>query len=169
MLSPAVLSQLQRPEERHGETMMFCDKMLRLHEHFYIPGPERQIFALVPQAYGGPMDLTPNLDRMSRDSVRFERAFTAQPVCAPAVVEAAAAVKRAGAKIVPMRDPTVLPKAIKNPAEMPKTGPTTMMLRKKPAVTSTAGMMRESEMRKNGNGESIRKREPSINATIPPI
>jgi hypothetical protein len=32
------------------------DKMLRLHEHFYIPGPERQIFALVPQAYGGPTD-----------------------------------------------------------------------------------------------------------------
>jgi WD40 repeat protein len=32
------------------------DKMLRMHEHFYIPGPERQIFALVPQAYGGPTD-----------------------------------------------------------------------------------------------------------------
>ena len=32
------------------------EKTLYLHEHFYIPGPERQIFALVPQAYGGPTD-----------------------------------------------------------------------------------------------------------------
>jgi len=35
-------------------------------------------------AYGGPMDLTPNLDRMAASSVRFDRAFTSQPVCAPA-------------------------------------------------------------------------------------
>ena len=35
-------------------------------------------------AYGGPMDLTPNLDRMCGSAVRFERAFTSQPVCAPA-------------------------------------------------------------------------------------
>lgn len=32
------------------------EKTLHLHEHSYIPGPERQIFALVPQAYGGPTD-----------------------------------------------------------------------------------------------------------------
>jgi WD40 repeat protein len=32
------------------------EKTLHLHEYFYIPGPERQIFALVPQAYGGPTD-----------------------------------------------------------------------------------------------------------------
>ncbi|RPI08722.1 MAG: arylsulfatase, partial [Acidobacteriales bacterium] len=35
-------------------------------------------------AYGGPMDLTPNLDRMTKSAVRFEHAFTSQPVCAPA-------------------------------------------------------------------------------------
>ncbi len=35
-------------------------------------------------AYGSPMGLTPNLDRMARNGVRFEHAFTSQPVCAPA-------------------------------------------------------------------------------------
>lgn len=35
-------------------------------------------------AYGSPMDLTPNLDRMAGSAVRFGRAFTSQPVCAPA-------------------------------------------------------------------------------------
>jgi arylsulfatase A-like enzyme len=30
------------------------------------------------------MDLTPNLDRMAKSAVRFEHAFTSQPVCAPA-------------------------------------------------------------------------------------
>lgn len=35
-------------------------------------------------AYGCPIDLTPNLDAMARRGVRFGRAFTCQPVCAPA-------------------------------------------------------------------------------------
>ena len=35
-------------------------------------------------AYGSPLDLTPNLDRLAARSVRFERAFTCQPVCGPA-------------------------------------------------------------------------------------
>lgn len=35
-------------------------------------------------AYGNPMGLTLNLDRMAARGVRFERAFTCQPVCAPA-------------------------------------------------------------------------------------
>ena len=34
--------------------------------------------------YGQPLNVTPNLDRMARDGVRFERAFTCQPVCGPA-------------------------------------------------------------------------------------
>lgn len=36
--------------------------------------------------YGSPIfpGLTPNLDRMAREGVRFERAFTPQPVCGPA-------------------------------------------------------------------------------------
>lgn len=34
--------------------------------------------------YGSPMGLTPNLDAMARRGVRFEHAFTCQPVCAPA-------------------------------------------------------------------------------------
>ena len=34
--------------------------------------------------YGSPMDLTPSLDAMARRGVRFENAFTCQPVCAPA-------------------------------------------------------------------------------------
>lgn len=36
--------------------------------------------------YGAPLfpGLTPNLDRMAREGVRFEHAFTPQPVCAPA-------------------------------------------------------------------------------------
>jgi arylsulfatase A-like enzyme len=33
---------------------------------------------------GSPMGLTPNLDRMAKTAVRFDRAFTTQPVCAPA-------------------------------------------------------------------------------------
>jgi len=34
--------------------------------------------------YGCPMDLTPNLDRMAERGVRFDMAFTCQPVCSPA-------------------------------------------------------------------------------------
>lgn len=34
--------------------------------------------------YGGPMGLTPNLDRFAASGVRFEHACTNQPVCAPA-------------------------------------------------------------------------------------
>lgn len=34
-------------------------------------------------AYGSPMDLTPNLDALARRGVRFQHAFTCQPVCAP--------------------------------------------------------------------------------------
>ena len=34
--------------------------------------------------YGSPMGLTPNLDRMARQGVQFENAFTCQPVCGPA-------------------------------------------------------------------------------------
>jgi arylsulfatase A-like enzyme len=35
-------------------------------------------------AYGNPMGITPNLDRAAAEGVRFEYAFTPQPVCAPA-------------------------------------------------------------------------------------
>jgi len=34
--------------------------------------------------YGQPLDITPNLDRMAAEGVRFEQAFTCQPVCGPA-------------------------------------------------------------------------------------
>ena len=34
--------------------------------------------------YGQPLDVTPNLDRMAAEGVRFEYAFTCQPVCGPA-------------------------------------------------------------------------------------
>jgi len=34
--------------------------------------------------YGQPLDVTPNLDQMAADGVRFENAFTCQPVCGPA-------------------------------------------------------------------------------------
>ena len=34
--------------------------------------------------YGQPLDITPNLDRMAAEGVRFENAFTCQPVCGPA-------------------------------------------------------------------------------------
>jgi len=34
--------------------------------------------------YGNPMNITPNLDQFAREGVRFEYAFTPQPVCAPA-------------------------------------------------------------------------------------
>ena len=34
--------------------------------------------------YGQPLDITPNLDRMASEGVRFEHAFTCQPVCGPA-------------------------------------------------------------------------------------
>ncbi len=35
-------------------------------------------------AYGQRLPLTPNLDRLSAEGTRFERAFTCQPVCGPA-------------------------------------------------------------------------------------
>jgi len=34
--------------------------------------------------YGQPLDITPNLDRIASKGVRFENAFTCQPVCGPA-------------------------------------------------------------------------------------
>ena len=34
--------------------------------------------------YGQKMDVTPNLDRLAKDGVRFEKAYTCQPVCGPA-------------------------------------------------------------------------------------
>ena len=34
--------------------------------------------------YGQELDITPNLDRMAAEGVRFEHAFTCQPVCGPA-------------------------------------------------------------------------------------
>jgi uncharacterized sulfatase len=34
--------------------------------------------------YGQEMDITPNLDRMAAEGVKFENAFTCQPVCGPA-------------------------------------------------------------------------------------
>ena len=34
--------------------------------------------------YGQPLEITPNLDRMAHEGVRFEHAFTCQPVCGPA-------------------------------------------------------------------------------------
>lgn len=34
--------------------------------------------------YGQPLAITPNLDRMASEGVRFEHAFTCQPVCGPA-------------------------------------------------------------------------------------
>lgn len=33
--------------------------------------------------YGQPLDITPNLDRLAEEGVKFEHAFTAQPVCGP--------------------------------------------------------------------------------------
>jgi uncharacterized sulfatase len=34
--------------------------------------------------YGQPLDVTPNIDRLAREGVMFEHAFTCQPVCGPA-------------------------------------------------------------------------------------
>ena len=34
--------------------------------------------------YGQPLDVTPNLDRLAGEGVRFDRAFTCQPLCGPA-------------------------------------------------------------------------------------
>ncbi len=34
--------------------------------------------------YGQPQPITPNLDKLAADGVKFERAFTCQPVCGPA-------------------------------------------------------------------------------------
>jgi len=34
--------------------------------------------------YGQPLNITPNLDAMAQEGVRFENAFTCQPVCGPA-------------------------------------------------------------------------------------
>ncbi len=34
--------------------------------------------------YGQPLNITPNIDKMAEEGVRFEHAFTCQPVCGPA-------------------------------------------------------------------------------------
>ncbi|MCK4657735.1 MAG: sulfatase-like hydrolase/transferase, partial [candidate division Zixibacteria bacterium] len=34
-------------------------------------------------AYGNPMNLTPNFDRLARNGTLFEHMFTSQPVCGP--------------------------------------------------------------------------------------
>ena len=34
--------------------------------------------------YGQELNVTPNLDRMAAEGIRFENAFTCQPVCGPA-------------------------------------------------------------------------------------
>ena len=34
--------------------------------------------------YGQKLDVSPNLDKMAQEGVRFEHAFTCQPVCGPA-------------------------------------------------------------------------------------
>jgi len=34
-------------------------------------------------AYGQPLDVTPNLDTLAAEGVRFKHAFTCQPVCGP--------------------------------------------------------------------------------------
>ena len=33
--------------------------------------------------YGQPLDITPNLDKLAAEGVKFENAFTPQPVCGP--------------------------------------------------------------------------------------
>ena len=33
--------------------------------------------------YGQPLDITPNLDRLAKEGVKFEYAFSPQPVCGP--------------------------------------------------------------------------------------
>lgn len=54
-------------------------------------GPPNILFVFSDQqrwdsvgAYGNPMDVTPNLDRLAADGARFDRAITSQPVCGPA-------------------------------------------------------------------------------------
>ena len=54
-------------------------------------GPPNLIFFFTDQqrwdtlgCYGQPLAVTPNLDRLAADGVRFEYAFTPQPVCGPA-------------------------------------------------------------------------------------
>ena len=34
--------------------------------------------------YGQPLDITPNLDALAAEGVRFDNAFSPQPVCGPA-------------------------------------------------------------------------------------
>ena len=34
--------------------------------------------------YGQPLDITPNIDKIASEGVRFENTFTCQPVCGPA-------------------------------------------------------------------------------------
>ena len=34
--------------------------------------------------YGNPKMITPNLDRLSAEGIRYENAYTCQPVCGPA-------------------------------------------------------------------------------------
>ena len=33
--------------------------------------------------FGQPLDITPNLDRLAREGVKFDNAFSPQPVCGP--------------------------------------------------------------------------------------
>ena len=56
-----------------------------------MPGQPNILFFFTDQqrwdtcgCYGNPMGLTPNLDRLAAEGVKFEYAFTNQPVCGPA-------------------------------------------------------------------------------------
>jgi arylsulfatase A-like enzyme len=64
-----VLSASQQPPQRRPNVVVFFTDQQRWDS---------------VGANGGPMDLTPNLDRVAASAVRFEHAFTTQPVCAPA-------------------------------------------------------------------------------------
>ncbi len=58
--------------------------------------------------YGQPLDVTPNLDRMAREGVKFESAFTCQPVCGPA--RACLQTGKYAAKIGVYRNAIALPR-----------------------------------------------------------
>lgn len=56
------------------------DRLMAYNIIFYFTDQQR---ADTCGCYGQPLDITPNLDRLAKEGVKFEYAFSPQPVCGP--------------------------------------------------------------------------------------
>ena len=84
------MSQTRRDFLKQGGTALAASLVGQHSLHAQDGPPPNVLFILTDQhrqdgvgAYGKPGVITPNLDRIARDGIRFDRAYTAQPVRSP--------------------------------------------------------------------------------------